>query len=340
MLPLSSPSSRVGGSVISSKSSRASTTSSRKKSLVEDPYYRIVNLASNHIYVRSTLQELPEEIDKLVKQMGQDCGSLGPSLDQIKDDAKLYDLQTGSGKQDVKQYFYSRIFYDPKSDKSDLLQRSARRLMSKKVVPQADSTHEISTPVPDLLYGYDHDRVFTEKHNAYLFNHGFERIVNTVGLSFPFFAIKFKGDGPGSRESMWVATNQCIGASTSCVNIAKCFSDQLSQCKSDSIQPINSAAFSIAMNGSETRLYVSWKHDKKVYYMQQFETFSLQTPNHFSKFHKYVQNILDWGRDKRLKDIQQPLNDPLLVSPPPPLDESTSRNSRKRRASSPVGDES
>ncbi|KAF4637559.1 hypothetical protein G7Y89_g541 [Cudoniella acicularis] len=34
-------------------------------------------------------------------------------------------------------------------------------------------------------------------------------------------SVEFKADGPGGSGSLWVATNQCLGASVSCVNIAE-----------------------------------------------------------------------------------------------------------------------
>ena len=46
-------------------------------------------------------------------------------------------------------------------------------------------------------------------------------VANTQGLVYPFFVIEFKADGPGGSGSMWVATNQCLGGSASCVKIAE-----------------------------------------------------------------------------------------------------------------------
>ena len=74
-------------------------------------------------------------------------------------------------------------------------------------------------------------------------------VANSQGLVYPFLAVEFKADGPSGSGSMWVATNQCLGGSASCVNIAEGLNRQLRQCKSDKVQPIGSTAFSIAMNG-------------------------------------------------------------------------------------------
>jgi hypothetical protein len=90
-----------------------------------------------------------------------------------------------------------------------------------------------------------------------------------------------------------VATNQCLGGSASCVNIAERLNRQLRECKSAEVQPIDSAAFSIAMSGTEARLYISWKHNELDYYMRRVKSFLLQEPDHFLEFRKYVRNIID-----------------------------------------------
>lgn len=142
-----------------------------------------------------------------------------------------------------------------------------------------------------------------------------------------------------------MATNQCLGGSAACVKIAEHLNNQLRQCKSDNVRPINSAAFSIAMSGTEARLYVSWKNDELDYYMRKIKAFAVQEPEQYVEFRKYVRNIIDWGKDKRLKEIRDSL-DILLEenrraaserakSRPPPSDYSSSRSgSHKRRTPS------
>lgn len=87
---------------------------------------------------------------------------------------------------------------------------------------------------------------------------------------------------------MWVATNQCLGGLTSCVNVAETLSGGLSRCESDKIQLINIVAFNIATSGTEARLYVSSKHSKPDYYMANIKNFLLQDPEHYIQFRKYV----------------------------------------------------
>ena len=124
-------------------------------------------------------------------------------------------------------------------------------------------------------------------------------------------------------------------------SIAERLNRQLRRCKSDKVQPIDSAAFSIAMSATEARLYISWKHDELKYYTRKVDSFLLQSPEHYLKFRKYVRNIIDWGKDKRLKEIRDSLDSlleenrntasQLAKSRPPPSDDSASSNSHKRK---------
>ncbi len=137
---------------------------------------------------------------------------------------------------------------------------------------------------------------------------GREIVANNQSLIYPFFVIEFKGDGPSGAGGLLVATNQCLGGSVSSVNVAETLNRQLNCCKSDKIQLIDNAAFSIAMSGTEARLYISWKHNQLDYYMANINCFLLQKPEHYLEFRKIVLNIIDWGRDTRLGAIRDSLD--------------------------------
>ncbi len=68
------------------------------------------------------------------------------------------------------------------------------------------------------------------------------------------------------------------------------------------------------MNGTEARLYVSWKHNELDYYMANVKSFLRQEPEHYIEFRKYVRNIIDWGKDKRLDNIRNSLDSLLEES--------------------------
>ena len=251
------------------------------KKLVEDPFYRTWNLAANNIYMRSPQEEFPDRISKLVDLVHKDRDSPSPSSDQLRLDSKLITLEMGAGEPQVEEYFRNNLFPDP--ELTECLKRADKQWMSKHGVPNTGSKYKVSTSVPDMLYGYSNEAFLQQQ--AQLFSMGPEMTANNQGLIYPFFVIEFKGDGPTGAGSMWVAMNQCLGGSASCVNIAERLNHRLRQYKSDKIQPSDSVAFSVAMNGTEARLYISWKHNELDYYMQKIDSFLLQKPMDYMQFH-------------------------------------------------------
>lgn len=285
-----------------------SNTSDRSsaRNLVEDPNYRDLNLADNNIYMRPPYEDFPKEVADLVDLIRKERDSPEPSPDEIMKDSNLAALQwTGAWESEVKRYFSTNIFPQPHA--TDSIQISHRLPMTKHVVPNTGIRFRVSNPVPDMLYGYSHIGAFPQ-HQSQLISLGTEPMANNAGLMYPFFVVEFKGDGSAGSGSLWVATNQCLGGSSSCIKTVERLNQQLQQYKGDAARTINSAAFSIAMNGTEARLHISWKHDELAYYMANVKSFLLQRPSDYLEFRKCVRNIIDWGKDKRLNEIKDSLD--------------------------------
>ncbi|PFH61580.1 hypothetical protein XA68_16930 [Ophiocordyceps unilateralis] len=299
-----------GGSLTSADASSTGTSSPSAPSwatkLVENPFYRSQNLLANNIFYRRRCDPMPEHIGRLVENMRRDRTSPGPSVDGISRDERLELLQESGGeKSQVEQYFGTHIF--PPNPPN--LERHDRQPMLRNVVPNTNSRYRVSNPVPDMLYGYRRETAINRRL-AQLASRD-DRIsgaANNLDLMYPFFAVEFKGDGPTRPGSLWVAVNQCLGASASCVSIADRLNRQLRECRNRNVGQIDSAAFSIAMNGTEARLYVSWKENDLDYYMHLVDSFALQRPEHYIEFRRYVRNILDWGGDRRLQEIRESLD--------------------------------
>ncbi|KAF2455207.1 hypothetical protein BDY21DRAFT_289948 [Lineolata rhizophorae] len=326
----------IAPSIAPSDDTGATPGSSRSSRGVEDSSYRDQNLAFNHVYMRERYEQFPEHVSSLVDHVRRDRESPGPSPDEVWQDMDLTALETkGLDEPEVEDYFRDRVF--PKPKQGDDLRRSDRQPMSRYAVPNAGPQFKVSNPFPDMLYGYSRHHAFPNQQTQ-LISMGNEMngTANSQSLMYPFFVIEFKGNG----GDLWVATNQCLGASTSCINIAERLNDQLRKCKSSKVKPVDSTAFSIAMNGEVARLYVSWKHSDLDYYMQKVDNFLLQKPQDYIEFRKHVKNIIDWGKDTRLKEIRESL-DTLLEesrkrtsetakSRPPPTKDSTSRSKRHK----------
>jgi hypothetical protein len=277
-------------------------------------------------------------ITNIVQYVRHDRDSPDPAPDEVRQDMTLYNFSMGASEPEVQDYFRTKILPIPGC--SDEVKRVDRQPMAKHTVPSAGSQLKVSTPVPDMLYGYDRHAAFPQQQSQ-LISMGTDMVANNQGLLYPFFVIEFKGDGSSGAGSMWVATNQCLGASVSCVNIAERLVQQLRNCKSDVIQSMNSAAFSIAVRGTEARLYISWKNSELDYYMANIESFLLQKPSDYLEFRKYVRNIIDWGKDKRLNEIRDSLDRLLEESRKKASEEAKSRvppsdgspaNSKKRKS--------
>lgn len=269
-------------------------------SLVQDPLYRSLNLAANNIYMQEPDDDLPEHIAELIARIRPERDSPGPSLDKISHDADLRELENGAGECDVENYFKREIFPTPMALGS--LKRTDRQRMAKHTVPSSGSEFKLSTPAPDMLYGYDRSKAFPQQAQL-IISMRHNVVANNKGLIYPFFVIEFKGEG----GSMFVATNQCLGASASCVNVAERLNHQLKHCMNAKL--INSATFSMAVNGSEARLYISWKDSElNYYYTHRVEGFYLQEPASYLQFRKYVRNIIDWGNGQRMTEIRKSLD--------------------------------
>jgi len=138
--------------------------------------------------------------------------------------------------------------------------------MSSHLIPNnPESQFRVTRPKPDLLYGYSGrlgDGAFTQPQflAQEVLHPRNARFVEatTQGLRFPFLAIEVKAAG-GTRGDLWVATNQCAGASSACLNAT----DQLNTLlpKHPSVQCVDNLSYCIAVDNNTAQLYISWKED-------------------------------------------------------------------------------
>ncbi|KAK8053350.1 hypothetical protein PG996_012651 [Apiospora saccharicola] len=194
-------------------------------------------------------------------------------------------------------------------------------------------THPVSVPVPDIVYGYTLkgptakltrvQRITGDKLNPKMG----EAIAGS--LFFPFFIIEFKSDA-GNRG---VAENQCLGGSATCVAIMKNLNDLLGNYPG--APKVCDAAFSLVIDLRQAELFVSWMGDneddeedkeegdeeeeqeereseekegvQKKCYMRRHKNFDLKEADQFLQFVSYIESIIDWGKGKRLREIQRAL---------------------------------
>ncbi|TQS33432.1 hypothetical protein Golomagni_06224 [Golovinomyces magnicellulatus] len=214
---------------------------------------------------------------------------------------ELAALQEGAEELKVSDHFTYEIASSHR--KSTQVSNNRSLTMHRQHMPSSNTANipldqRLSQPVPDLLYGYP------DKAMSQYYMHTPNLIANTQGLILPFFAIEFKAEGPSSNGNLWVAENQAMGASVACVRIAENLNRRLEECANlREVQKIDTSAFSIAMSGSEARLFITWRDSPEKYIMKHVQSYAMSRPDNYLEFRRVVRNILDWGKDERLRDI-------------------------------------
>lgn len=316
--PVNYPRGRSGSHGVSTLGARSvSPSQSRAYSLVETEEYRRQSLAFNNAIVLSPAnQPLPANVQSLIGKVLATCPNgpayMGPEIELLEND--FFRPMEAS----IRVAFDKHVFIANNGH----VHRSDDQPMRRQVVPtkmmmerlgmlsaEESDKHRISTPTPDILYGYATD-AFSLAHRRQMINSlGDMEFPNHVRLQMPFLLVEFKGDA----GDMWTCTNQCLGGSASCVNIG----ERLNQAVSTrDLTPFNSAMFSIAFNGFDARLYVTWRHistgpnDKfgTGYRMQRVKAFQLLLPKHYAEFKDCVRNIIAWGTGDRFEEIGNALD--------------------------------
>lgn len=286
---------------------------------VRDRMYRQNNLAFNRIHVRDPYDPLPSGvsgyINDTLRAARHDSSEL--SAEEIRVVLRqLSDLTVGACDEDeLVAFLNATVFPNPLTDplygSATGLTSSSKAHMSRHLVPTNPTypvPYRVTQPRPDRLYGYSgkRDTAFTEPQLlAQTILHpeipGYP-VATSSGIRFPFLAIEFKT----TQGDLWVATNQCAGASSACLNAV----DRLNTALLDhqSGLRVDNLSYSIAVDNNTAELYVSWKGDDLNHYLQRIGAFLLSSEEHFQSFRKQVRNILDWGRDTRLTQIRDALD--------------------------------
>ncbi|EPE04167.1 hypothetical protein F503_04682 [Ophiostoma piceae UAMH 11346] len=302
--PASISSSRKRRASSSSKSTQAmsdmsgaSSHASSSKSTVEKSAYRFSNLSRNNIFTRYPDEPLPQHVADLVSEMAKPRKEKKVLTPEIARQLAVFEMEN-SDESEIETYLNGILFPSSRSAPGSVLYQLYRQVMGKHAVPHVSGRDDIrvSTPVPDLLCGYKRMAAFAEQA-IQLDDLGPEPSSHKADMIYPFFVVEFKG----TSGNMWVATNQCIGGSVSCTNMVSRLGERAPDHK------VNNASFSIAINGTEARLHVTWKEGTN-FYMQKVDGFLLQNPSMFSLLHQYIDNIMDWGLGVRLQSIQDALN--------------------------------
>ncbi|KAI0406291.1 hypothetical protein F4802DRAFT_109555 [Xylaria palmicola] len=298
-----------------SRSNRTQTDDSSSIANVRHPSYRRDNLESNNIRILRSVIQLPIHISGHLCEMGKGEDSPDPSSEKLQGYMQeLSFLADGCTEADVECFLADAVFpnaLDPTYGRSSGLEIAKSALMSSHLIPNnPDTPFRVTQPKPDVLYGYCNNIAFTEAQRqaqSSLYPRSARFAVATAqGLRFPFFTVEFKAAG-GTRGDLWVAVNQCAGASSACLSIIARLNEALR--KSGSKQRVDNVSYSVAVDNNTAQLYVAWKgDDDPKYHLQQVGTFVLSREEEFKSFRRQVRDIVHWGMGTRLAQIRDAMD--------------------------------
>ncbi|KAI0161906.1 hypothetical protein GGR52DRAFT_144545 [Hypoxylon sp. FL1284] len=167
-------------------------------------------------------------------------------------------------------------------------------------------TLALPIPVPDSLFGCPRSLVgalfsqcsTTEHMTALTTEYHLAKALDE--MLFPGFVAEFKS------SSLWVAENQVINGLVACSYMVGQFHDRLCQRLSGDKLELDTTAFGLASDGSQARMYVSWREirDETIHYEVRFvDTFDLMKDEQYEKMRMNVINVFHWlaRRTKRLR---------------------------------------
>lgn len=271
-------------------------------SLVEDTNYRLYNLPLNNVHLVGRSEPLPESQVSLAERI---CGPSRTCPEAAAEDCQTTNRQSEERlglllECDVEDGFQNQL--TKKIGYTVGVQCSRRVHIDFDHVPHKPDVaqgNKLSQPVPDLLYGYK--RSLFEQNGATVDSMLAKCMsANKAILMLPFLAIEIKGQWPPSSGNLCVAENQAAGSSSACVKMA----EHLNEClEHKTMARIDSTAFSIATNGSEARLFMTWKEGTDTFKVKHLRSYCLAEEDHYIAFHGALYNILDWGYNERLTSI-------------------------------------
>lgn len=286
---------------IPSRASGSRASSFSRTSLVELPNYRRDHLHDNGIRWEPHWDNIPAQTRQLAETMYDKRSSPEPTRDEITASQDFQRLRNGCNEKAVEEYVKNHVIFD--SNRHPKMQACGDVLMNSCWVPSQPCDDRVSQPKPDGLYGYDRASSFGDAHKLEMKSMRQRLESNNDGLTLPFLVIEYKGEGPASNGNLWVAENQCFGASSSCVNMASHLNAMLSDMSRypGPIRRLDDAVFSIAMSNRTATLFVSWQGSQ--FYTAEVESFCVRKPKDLIEFRRIVRNIIDWGMDARLQQV-------------------------------------
>ncbi|TKA63420.1 hypothetical protein B0A49_12976 [Cryomyces minteri] len=191
----------------------------------------------------------------------------------------------------------SRSQKQPFRDLGSILPRNERPETSAIRVPG------ISGPIPDLVYGVK-STSFNEAERMAQLTQPIKRICQPIAnVYWPFLSVEVKA--PSKGGTMWIATNQCAGTGSACVKALTVLQEHDGSVPNE--DP-NSIAFSCAVDGRTTELFVHWYEAPHNFRLARINTYVLSRDDELLRLRRHVAGIVEWGVGERLAKIKTRLS--------------------------------
>jgi hypothetical protein len=165
-------------------------------------------------------------------------------------------------------------------------------------------THNfLPTPTPNIIYEYS-KKSLCQPNAPKLPIWLDEEAKAETGLYYPFLVIKMQGHETNSNRDSHEAINDCMVASSICVEMIDKLIERLFELYNDNVpKRLNDVVFGIVANGGVARVYVTYAWCKGTEHTLKVASFLLEDPEHHLKFYKLVRSIIAWGNGERFEGI-------------------------------------
>ncbi|CAI6088620.1 unnamed protein product [Clonostachys chloroleuca] len=261
---------------------------------VQDRGYRDT-LQATELFLLEAEETVATNIQSVIDLINSECGQppdpKGELGSQSLSDECVNMAINGANEQEVTRFF-DCYFFSKKE-----LPKNVRRNdgpMRRADFPKSSSTvGNISIPDPDLLLGY-WGKSFPHGQLGQL------DAWDTNLAKFAFLSVDYKGDS-ASTGSLWVATNQCLVATATCVRTMTKLRDEVrTRGAVEVADKLDGHVFGLVASGTEARLFVTFAgNDGKSKYMKFIRGFLLYDTSQRQDLGRCIKQIFKWAEERQ-----------------------------------------
>ena len=287
--------------------SRALTATSEKYS-VTTSRYRTKVLEPNGVWILNGCEGLPKALDVEVKRiLDHSRDSPEPPESVALGWSQSFRSAENESEANLEQHVITTDLL-PLAGYHDYLARNNKHpftnlqaLMPKRIIREnLVVIPSLTGPCPDIVYGYKIAGFSEAQRHAQYLPPVKDICEPSRNVYWPFLTVEIKTQATGGNH--WVATNQCAGSGSACSKAVQTLFEKAALEREDP------SAFSATFDGRSVDLYVHWIEGGVEFNLQRIRTYVVDRPEELIDFRKRARNILDWGLDKRYKEIQSALD--------------------------------